>query len=191
MIYNANFDSSGHQSSREFNRTLDDPCATQQRAEDNNKKLKFVTTNFRDLLDAKEQLNFYGMTIKDKLFVPSEEMDKDSKLKYGETGGIITNCKTKHGFGALPLPTIPSRYQLFHGDVDIEDSLRNLSDNTKNSCNPRDTEYYKRHFYLFDDSKGIETPDATKSIESKDFGQRGGVSTRFMVRPSKREFKTQ
>lgn len=191
MIYNSNFDSSGFQSSREFNRTIDDPCATQQRSEDNSKKLKFVTTNFRDLLDAKDKLNFYGMTIKDKLFVPAENMDEDSKLKYGETGGVITNCKTKHGFGQLPLPTIPSRYQLYHGDVDIEDSIRNLSDNTKNSCNPRDTEYYKRHFYVFDDSKGIETPDAIKSIETPDFGARGGLSTRFIARPSKREFKTQ
>jgi len=188
MIYSSNFDESRFKSSGEFNRTIDDPCATQQRLLDNNKKLKFVTTNFRDLLDAKEQLNFYGMTIKDKLFVPAEEMDKDSKLKYGETGGIITNCKTKHGFGQLPFPTLPSRYQLYHGDVDIEDSIRNLSDNTKNACNPRDTEYYKRHFYLFDDSQGIETPDAIKSIETPDFGPRGGVSTRFLTRQSKKPF---
>jgi hypothetical protein len=185
MIYNSNFDSTGFSSKREFNRTIDDPCATQQRYEDNNKKLKFVTTNFRDLLDAKDQLNFYGMTIKDKLFVPAEEMDKDSKLKYGETGGIITNCKAKQGFGQLPLPTVPSRYQLYHGDVDIEDSMRNYSDNTKNSCNPRDTEYYKRHFYLFDDSKGIETPDATKSVETNEFGPRGGMSTRFLTKKRK------
>ena len=192
MIYNSNIDSSEFKSSsREFNRTIDDPCANQQRQEDNSKKLKFVTTNFRDLIEAKDQLNYYGMTIKDKLFVPAENMDEDSKLKYGETGGVITNCKTKHGFGQLPLPTIPSRYQLFHGDVDIEDSMRNLSDNTKNACNPRDTEYHNRHFYVFDDSKGIETPDATKSIETSDFGPRGGLSTRFISRPSKREFKNE
>jgi hypothetical protein len=189
MIYNSNFDASGFQSSREFNRTIDDPCATQQREQDNNKKLKFVTTNFRDLVDAKDQLNFYGMTIKDKLFVPAESMDQDSQLKYGETGGILTNCKTKQGFGQLPLPTMPSRYQMYHGDVEIEDSMRNLSDNTKNACDSRDTEYYKRHFYLFNDLKGIETPDATKSIETPDFGPRGGLSTRFIVRPSKNEFK--
>jgi hypothetical protein len=191
MIYNSNFDSSGFKSSREFNRTIDDPCATQQRQQDNSKKLKFVTTNFRDLIEAKEKLNFYGMTIKDKLFVPSESMDDDSKLKYGETGGVITNCKTKYGFGQLPLPTIPSRYQLYQGDVDIEDSMRNLSENTKNSCNPRDTEYYNRHFSLFNDSKGIETPNASKSIETPDFGVRGGLSTRFIARPSKKEFKKQ
>jgi len=190
MIYNSNFDDAEFKSTREFNRTIDDPCATQQRTDDNNKKLKFVTTNFRDLIEAKEKLNFYGMTIKDKLFVPSEEMDKDSQLKYGETGGIITNCKTKSGFGPLPFPTMPSRYQLYHGDVDIEDSMRNLSDNTKNSCDPRDTEFYKRHFYVFDDNQGIETPDATKSIETIDFGARGGISTRFLIRPSKKDFKT-
>lgn len=189
MIYNSNFETPEFKDTREFNRTGDDPCAITQKNTDNMKKLKFVTTNFADLLDAKEQLNFYGMTIKDKLFVPAESMDKDSDLKYGETGNVLTNCKTKQGLGQLPLPTIPARYQLFHGDVDIEDSIRNLSDNTKNSCNPRDTEYYKRSFALFDDSLGIETPDATKSIETSEFGPRGGVATRFLVRPSKKEFK--
>jgi hypothetical protein len=190
MIYNSNFDSTGMSSSREFNKTIDDPCAIQQRNEDNTKKLKFVTTNFRDLLDAKSSLNFYGMTIKDQLFVPQEQMDSDSKLKYGETGGIITNEKFKTEFGQLPLPTMPSRYQLYHGDVDIEDSMRNLGEKIKNSCEPRDTEFYNRSFYLFDDSKGVETPNPLKSVEPESFGPRGGIATRFLSRQSKKEFKT-
>ena len=189
MIYNSNFASPDFQDTREFNRTGDDPCAIMQKNTDNMKKLKFVTTNFADFLDAKNTLNFYGMTIKDKLFVPAESMDKDSDLKYGETGNVLTNCKTKQGLGQLPLPTIPARYQLFHGDVVIEDKMRNLSDNTKNSCNPRDTEYYNRSFYLFNDDLGIETPDATRSVEPPKFGPRGGLPTRFVVRPSKKEFK--
>lgn len=188
MIYNSNFESPNLAPTSEFNRTIDDECAQKQRLDDNTKKLKFVTTNFRDLLDAKTELNYYGMTLKDKLFVPQEEMDRESKLKYGETGGIITNCKGKNDLGQLPLPTMPSRYQLFHGDVDIEDSMRNLSDNTKNACIPRDSKFHDRFFYLFDDSKGIETPNATKSIETAGFGPRGGVATRFIARPSKREF---
>ena len=47
MLYNSNFDDSEFQNvkKREFNRTIDDPCAIQQRVHDNGKKLKFITTN--------------------------------------------------------------------------------------------------------------------------------------------------
>ena len=43
MLYNSNFEDSEFQKVnwREFNRTIDDPCAIQQRTQDNNKKLKF------------------------------------------------------------------------------------------------------------------------------------------------------
>lgn len=163
---------------REFNRTIDDPCALQQRNDDNSKKLKFITTNHRDLLEAKENYNFFGMAIKDKLFVPSEQIDESSNLRQGDS----TNCKTKFGFGALPLPTLPSRYQLYHGDVDIEDSMRNFTDNNRRSCQTTDPNFHSRHFYIFD---GLEAPDAAKSVEDRSFGPRGGLSTRFLKRINK------
>lgn len=178
MNYFSNFDDSSFQEVkfREFNKTIDDPCAIQQRNNDNSKKLKFVTTNHIDLLEAKDKLNFFGMTIKDKLFVPAEHMDEDSNLRYGETGGILTNCNVRHGFGQLPFPTMPSRYQLAHGDVEIEDSMRNLLEANKKSCNPHDMEYYKRSFYLFNKE---DEPIPIKSVEEKSFGPRGGVPSRF------------
>ena len=181
-MYNSNFDDSSFQQVnwREFNKTIDDPCAIQQRNDNNNKKLKFVTTNHVDLLEAKDTLNFYGMTIKDTLFVPGENMDSDSYLRLGEKGNILTNCNTKNEYGQLPLPTMPSRYQLYHGDVNIEDSLRNNNlENNRKTCNPSSSEYFNRHFFLFDDKNGIETPNAAKSVETQDFGPRGGTSTRF------------
>jgi hypothetical protein len=162
---------------REQNKTIDDPCAIQQRTEDNEKKLKFVTTNFRDLIDAKKNLNFYGMTIKDSLFVPADQMDKDSALRQGEAGGVLTQCNTKNGFGALPLPTMPSRFQMYHGDVAVEDSMRNILNTNRKSCNPKASEFYNRSFYIFDH---VEVPDASKSVETDAFGPRGGASTRFM-----------
>ena len=91
----------------------------------------------------------------------------------------MTNCKVKNGFGQLPLPTMPGRFQLFHGDVDVEDSMRNLRENNKKSCNPSDKEFQNRSFSIFNDSKGIETPNAVKSVETI---RRGGVDTRFIKR---------
>jgi hypothetical protein len=181
MFYNSNFDKSQFEEVkfRELNKTIDDPCAQQQRVNDNSKKLKFVTTNHADLLNAKNALNYYGMTLKDHLFVPSEKIDGDSNLRLGEKGNILTNCHVKNEYGQLPVPTMPSRYQLSHGDVGIEDSMRNLLETNRQSCNPRDISFHDRSFYIFDDKKGIETPDATKSVEPNEFGPRGGLSTRF------------
>jgi len=178
MMYTGNFDNSAFQNTktREFNKLIDDPCEIQQRLESNNKKLKFVTTNHVDLLQGKESMNFFGMSIKDKLFVPSEQIDQFSQMKNGETGNILTNCNVKNTFGPLPLPTTPSKYQLARGDVDIEDSLRGLYETNKKPCNPKDTEFHQRSFSIF---TGIEEPNALKSIEPNDFGPRGGMSTRF------------
>ena len=182
MIHSNNLDDSSFQSfnNREFNRTIDDACATQQRAMDNTKKLKFVTTNYADLLEGQSTMNFFGMAVKDHLFVPSESIDKDSDLRNGQNGGVLTNCNVRNGFGALPMPTTPSRYQLYHGDVVTEDSMRNFIESNRKTCNPNDTEYFKRYFYLFDDERGVETPDAGKSIEPPTFGPRGGIGTRFI-----------
>jgi len=180
MLYNSNFDDSGFTkvNVREFNRTIDDPCAIQQRTDDNSKKIKYITTNHVDLLQAKEKLNFYGMTIRDQLFVPSENMDQDSFLRYGKTGGIITNPNIKNEFGQLPFPTMPAKYQTAHGNFDIEGSMRTpLTETNKQSCNPRDIDFYKRSFTLFE---GIEKPDPLKSVETDSFGPRGGINTRFV-----------
>jgi hypothetical protein len=188
MLYNSNFDASDFKKreDNEFNRLSEDSCYIQSKDESNAKKLKFITTNHADLLDAKEKLNFFGMAIKDHLFVPSEQIDEDSSLRLGKTGGFSTQCKAKSDFGQLPLPTMPARYQLAHGDIKVEDELRiNPTAPNKQSCNPRDTEYFKRSFYIFDDNKGIETPNALKSVETKDFGLRGGLNTRFIGSNSK------
>lgn len=173
------------QTSREMNKPKDDPCYLQLHQSENNKKLKFVTTNYIDLLEAKDKLNFFGVSVKEQLFVPSEKINVYSNLLNGSTGGILTNEKVKNGFGALPIPTLPSRHQLYHGDIAIEDSFKNLTEQNKNSCNPRDVSFHNRHFYLFDDKQGIDTPDATKSVETDMFGPRGGISTRKMARQRK------
>jgi hypothetical protein len=180
-FYNSNFDDSAfrNKKTRGLNKTIDDPCAIQQRNADNSKKLKFVTTNHADLLNAKSDMNFFGTSIKDQLFVPSEKVDVYSNLLNGNTGSILTNCNVKTGFGQLPLPTLPSQYQLAHGDVDIEDSIRNLQEINRKSCNPRENEFYNRSFTLFFPDQNIEIPDANKSVDTNEMGPRGGISTRF------------
>ena len=76
---------------------------------------------------------------------------------------------------------MPAKYQTAHGNFEIDGHFRMpLLESNRTSCNPRDIEFYKRSFYLFDDEKGIETPNPVKSVESVDFGPRGGVSTRFL-----------
>ena len=176
MIYNANFDESDFAllKDREFNKIRDDPCYIEQNNKDNMKKLKFITTNFRDLLDGKEALNFYGMTIKDKLFVPADKMDTYSMLRQGQTGNIITNCNIKNEYGQLPFPTMPAKYQLSHGDIDVENFLQNNNvEANRKTCNPSDNKFFERSFYIFD---GIETPNALKSVEQFN---RAGITTRF------------
>jgi hypothetical protein len=50
----------------------------------------------------------------------------------------------------------------------------------KQSCNPREAEYQQRTFYIFNDKIGIEEPKPILSIETSDFGPRGGASSRFL-----------
>lgn len=164
---------------REFNRTRDDPCDIQQRNNANSKKLKFITTNHRDLIEAKDKLNFYGIGIKHQLFVPGEKIDNYSEIRLGKTGNIMTNWNLRNEYGQLPVPTMPFRGQLSRGDVKIEDTIRNNLQSNRKTCNPKDPEYFKRSFSIFHDEHGIETPNPVKSVEPKEFGPRGGVSSRF------------
>lgn len=156
---------------REFNKLKDDPCAIQQENAENNKKLKFVTISFKDLLDAKESGNFFGINIRDQLFVPSSQMDMHSSLLNGSNGNAFTKAKVQQN--ALPLPTLPARYQMAHGNIDIEDSFKNLTDTNKKSSQSQDYNFHNRFFYMF---PNIEQPDALKSTEEY---QRGGKSSRF------------
>ena len=159
-----------------MNRLRDDACSMDQRNNANGKKLKYITTNFNDLLQAKEQFNFFEMTTKDKLFVPSEKINDYSALIDGKTSTILTQLNVRQGLGQLPFPTTPGKYQLFHGDVVKEDEIRlNYQDNKKSSL-PFDPRFFDRSFYVFNDAKGIES---VKPIDFVEAQNRAGVSTRY------------
>jgi hypothetical protein len=187
QLYPANFDDSefNKRKNNEFNRLNEDLCYNQQKDKANQKKLKFVTTNHIDLLEAKEKLNFFGIGVRDQLFVPGNRVDTYSSLLNGQQGQILTNCNVRNGFGQLPLPTTPYRGQLSHGDVLVEDSIRNNIEVKKNSCLPRESQFHNRSFTIFDDKLDIQTPQAIKSVETPQIGfelGRNGMPSRFIER---------
>ena len=172
----------------EFNRLIDDQCAIQARNNDNSKKLKFITTNHIDLIDAKSKLNFFGIGMKDQLFVPSESIDNYSNLLNGSNGGTLTNCNVRNGFGQLPTPTLPYKGQAQHGDVVVEDNIRNYIEVRKNACLPRESNFEQRSFTIFNQAVGVELPQAEKSVETPQAGfqfGRLGMGTRYTDRFSK------
>lgn len=185
-VYPANWSGSEFEKykQQEFNRQNEDLCYNQMRDSDNNKRLKFYTTNHADLLDSKDKLNFFSIGVRDQLFVPSEKIDDYSNLINSKNGGIITHGKYKQEFGQLPLSTLPYRGQVSRGDVLIEDSkVRGWVNPKKNACLPRDPNFEQRSFAIFDDSQLIETPNAFKSVETPEIGfglGRNGVPSRFI-----------
>lgn len=166
-------------------RMQDDSCFIDQQNADYSKKIKYYTTNHSDLLQAQDNMNFFGIDISDTLFVPSDKIDIDSSLRNGSK---MTNFKTKNeGFGQLPFPTMPARFQMSQNveKIDVESSFRSNDIQTfrKKTCLPKDYEYYNRSFYIFNDE--IEKPNAVNSVELPEKGwtfQRSGISTRFLDR---------
>ena len=174
--YSQNLDNKNQQ----FNRLSEDACYNQQKEDANAKKLKFITTNYVDLLDANQTKNFFGMTLVDGIYIPSQYIDNYSQLLNGQVGGILTNCNASNELGQLPV-NVGYRGQLSHGPIQTEDTMRNLLVPKKNACLPKDTNFQNRSFSIF--NSNIETPDATKSVETPNIGfslGRNGQPTRFL-----------
>ncbi len=144
-----------------------------------NQKLKFLTTNFEDLNEAKDKYNYHGINIKGKLFVPSEDINAESLLKFGIEGNQNTNFRVKTQLGQLPLLTMPYRYGAADGDLAIENELRDYTHlrDTKGSI-PFECNLFDRSFSVF--SKEVPHLDPINGIESvANFGPRGGYPTRL------------
>ena len=167
-----------------------DQCDIQAKNNDNNKKLKYMLTNNIDLIDAASTSNFFSIGLKEQVFVPSDKIDYYSNLLNGQNGGQLTNKNERRGleFGMLPV-NIPYRGQVSRGDVVVEDTIRNYLQTKKNACLPKDSQFYNRSFYIFDDNLGIETPNGIKSVETPEQGfynGRAGTSSRFCKRFTKK-----
>ena len=157
---------------REFNKQIEDECYKQRQQEDFSKKLKYITTNHVDLLNAKDNYNFFGIAVKDYLTVPAEKIESETLLKLDNKK--LTNCKCQHELGTLPLPTLPAKYQLQHGDVEIEDHMGNFVSVNRKGVLPIVTDFHDKHFEIFTNTV---KPDPIKATE--DF-QRAGIPTRFL-----------
>lgn len=187
QLYPANFDDNSFSENklREMNKLTYDDCYVNQRNSSNNKKLKFVTTNHIDLIKAKDNYNFFGMTTRDGLFVPGDKIDYHSDLLNGKNGQKLTSCNVRNGFGALPMPTVPFKGQLSHGNVDIEESIRGELVVREKPCLPSESDFEKRSFGIFDESINIPVPQAIHSVETPSVGfslGRSGEATRFTMK---------
>lgn len=190
-LYPANFDDSTFKKTNEMNRLREDECYNQRKDADNDKKLKYMVSNFADLANAQTDKNFFGIDISANKYGPSpDEIDNYSNLINGKISGELTNCKVRKKFTALPLNE-PYKGQVQHGDVIKEDQMRNSIQLRKKGVLPQSTNYYNRVFSIFDNSQDIETPDPTKSVETPSSGfilGRSGSNSRFDDKYSKERF---
>lgn len=161
----------------DLNRLRDDIGDINKKREDNLKKLKYYTTNNIDLINVDQTRDFYGLNLKDGLFVPTPKIiDESSQLTINKSGN--TSYRNKTTYGQLPLPTLPSQVHSAKGNTEIEDSLRHNFIIHKKATNPKEVNSYSRTFSIFD-SELLEKPDNLKSVENpRDFGPRGGINSR-------------
>ena len=165
---------------RNLTSLVDDECYQQRIASEDTKKLKYTTTNYIDLLEGHNQ-NWFGISMRDQLFTPAENMDGDSNLRYAP----LTNCKVKNNFGQLPIPTLPSLYNARAQDTDKESKyIWPLNTTERKECQPSDTQFHDRSWYIFPDLKH----QAIKSVQTGN-EYRQGTSTRFVDLDKEQELK--
>jgi hypothetical protein len=170
---------------RNLTRLQDDECEQQRRGSEDTTKLKYTTTNHLDLLEGHEY-NWFGIGLRDHLFVPSDNMDGDSSLRYAP----LTNCRVRDNYGQLPIPTLPSLHNAHAQDTDKESKmLWPLHDRGQKVCNPKDTEYFNRSFYIFPEEireSGELKHSPIRSVQTTN-DYRQGLSTRFIDLDKKQE----
>lgn len=158
---------------RSLGRLEDDHCEVTQREVEAHKPLKYYTTNYhdRDFQKVSER----GINFTDGLGIPSCSIDSDTDLRRSNN----TTLNLPLTLPALPLATTPAKTNGFgQGDVDTEQYLRPRTDNFDNfnACRPRETDYYKRSFQIFDNL--CRKPQVIKHTVQKNHNYRGGVDTR-------------
>lgn len=157
-------------SNNSLNRLGEDACYKQAKDYSNGQILKFQTTNHLDLLNAHKDFNHFTMSATESHGkVTGDRVDTYSKLANAQH----TNEKYKGSFGMLPLN--PAFKGNTVQDTDTESSIRNLQNPRKNSCLPRESEFYNKSFYIFSNEN---VPRPEKAVEAN----RVGLSSRFSCR---------
>lgn len=98
-----------------------------------NKKLKYYTTNY--FSDGIKDVP--GNQLHDGFGTPSQEINNSTSLR-----GAITNPRIRQDWGPLPL----NGASLHTSGPTIDHQM----ERDRRSCNPEDSQFYKRSFYMLD-----------------------------------------
>lgn len=152
---NCEIPTTGSQMARRFdtcpdNRKLaglgDDPCYVDCKSNTARRPLKYVTRDFHYLGCNPQSLCYPGFLTDDGPGIPRCAIDVDSHLRIDPP---LTNLGFPQQLRCLPAPTVP-----FMGrgclESDAEMELRGKDTNASKPCLPRETNYYERHFDIFD-----------------------------------------
>lgn len=143
------------------------------------KSLKYFTQNFFD----KSIVQNRGIFFNDGFGVPSCKIDNSSKSRLG----AMTNINLVQNLPALPLPTTAS-FAKGQGPTNIEDMIRPQHNRKLKQCNPKDTEFYNRHFSIFE-GLPIKPNKCVDNVVQNGPAYRQGVETRHSLKTKHRRGK--
>lgn len=156
-----------------------EPCNLDKDEKQSVKPLKYYTRNFFD----KSIIQNRGIFFNDGFGIPSCKVDKSTQSRFG----AATNINLIQNLPALPLPTTAS-FAKGQGPVDTEQMIRPQHNRKLKQCNPKDTEFYNRHFSLFE-GMPIVPNKCVDNVVQDGAAYRQGVDTRHVLNTSYRRGK--
>ncbi len=150
-----------------------EPCNLDKDEQQSTKSLKYYTQNFFD----KEIIQNRGVFFHSGFnsVPPPCKIDDDTSARFGK----MTNINLVQNLPALPLPTTASYYK-GQGPVQVEDYIRPQHDRSLKQCNPKDSEFYNRSFYIFD-SLPVKPNECWENYVQTGPSYRQGVDTRHSL----------
>ena len=155
---------------KEFTSLKYDSCQMKEQEKRSQKPLKYYTTDFKNLENNSKDLNSFDNNSGQLISNLNFDLNND-ELRYQQ----VKFDRTCRELGELPFPTLPFRGNLNFGDIENENKVRFpiYENDRRHSALPRENEYYKRSFDLFDN-------DDQPSLFVEPWN-RAGVSTRYLA----------
>ena len=147
-----------------------EPCNLDADERQSTKPLKYYTQNFFDKTVVQNRGIFFHDGFNS--VPPACEIDNDTRLRVGE----MTNINLVQNLPSLPLPTTAGYYR-GQGPVLIEDRIRPQGIRDRNQCQPKETDFYQRHFDIFD-TLPVTPNKCVKNVVQDGAAFRQGVPTR-------------
>lgn len=135
------------------------------------KSMKYYTQNFFD----KTVIQNRGIFFHDGFGIPSCEIDNSTANRFGD----VTNLNLVQSLPTLPLRTTASLAK-GQGPVEIEDKIRPVHDRNLKQCNPKDTDFYKRSFSIFD-YLPVRPNECVDNVVQQNASYRQGINTRHSL----------